>query len=190
MACRAFFEALPDGEAVAQRASLIDREHPAGACQLESVSKHSAGPVDSAERIFRYVFSPVHLEDDGSVKAAAFSDVSDKGLSCDRGSEPTPTAAVHQRGVALAQSFNDDPPNKGKPARSYLGVVMACCEQVRSLKYDDSAGAFAIYDTAKGDNQDHIDVFQIFGDKPPSQQKRLRKRLRDEFTRKIIEPAT
>jgi hypothetical protein len=183
MSCRVFFEALPTGDDVGQRAVMIDANHPEGVCQAESVSEYSGVPVSDDEHLFRYIFSPIHLEDDGSVKAAAFSDVSNKGLSCDRGATAIPSDVIHGRGVAQARAFNVHEDNRDKEARAYLGVVWACCRETRSLTYDDGTHAFAVYDTAKSDNSDHTDVFQIFGNTRPSQQKRLRKELRDKFTR-------
>jgi len=184
MTCRAFFEALPEGNAVGQRAALIDAAHPNGVCQLESVSEHSIAPVADEEYVFRYIFSPIHLEQDGSVKAAAFSDVSDKGLSCDRAPTAAPTNSMHERGNASAAAYNAKPENQTKEQRSYLGVVNANSAIVRDLgRTADGAASFAIYDTARADNRDHIDVFQIVGAYTPSQQKRIRKQLRDKFTR-------
>lgn len=190
MSCLVFFEALPSGEAVGQRASLIDQAHPQGICQGETVSAHSAGPVRDDEYIFRFVFSPIHLDDDGSIKAAAFSDVSDKGLSCQRGPSSTPPQDVHQRGTTQAAAFNAEPANSGKDRRAYLGVVWASSSEVRAVSYEDGTGAFAIYDTARADNPEHVDVFQTFNGTRQSEQKRRRKELRDKFTRVPTPPPT
>lgn len=185
MSCREFFESLPTGPDSRKRASLISNERPDGCCEKESVSAHSAGKVEDAEHLFRFIFSPIHIEDDGRVNAAAFSDVQDKGLSCDRDATAEPSTAIHERGSAQVNTHNQDNPDKGP--RKYLGVVGALCEDIRTLPYDDGSKAFAVYDTAKADNPSHADVFQITT-KSPSQQKLLRKRLRDKFSQIPLAP--
>lgn len=184
MSCREFFESLPTGPDSHKRAGLISDRHPDGCCEQESVSTYSTGRVEDTEHIFRLIFSPIHIEEDGRVKAAAFSDVEDKGLSCDRSPTSQPDATIHARGLEQVATHNQN--NLAKP-RQYLGVVNALCKDIRALQYDDGDKAFAIYDTAKATNPLHVDVFQTIT-KSQSERKLLRKRLRDKFSQALLAP--
>lgn len=182
MACREFFEALPTGKDASQRADLIDKAHPAACCEAESVSSHSKGTIGDDEFAIRYIFSPIHLEEDGTVTAAAFSDVKDKGLSCERSQTQIAPPVLHERGAAQAQSYNEDKANEGKPRRTYVGTVQVKAAAVRELLCEVSkVRAFGVYDTALPENVDHMDIFQVLTGPSRPGQSRLRKKLRDTF---------
>lgn len=185
MTCRAFFEALPTGDEVSKRAELIDKTHPNACCETESVSEHSRGIVAGTEFAIRYIFSPIHIEPDGTVNAAAFSDVKDKGLSCERSETALAVQALHERGEAQAKAHSEEHPDK--PPRNYMGTVQVSVAEVRRLLYSSEARAFGIYDTALPHNGEHIDVFQVVGASRP-EQSRLRKQLRDQFLKGGFQP--
>ena len=187
MSCRAFFEALLDGQDVGARERLIDAAHPDACCEAESVSEHSKRPVAAEEFLFRLVFTPIH-EKCGKVLPVAFNDVEGKGLSCQRGPSIPPDQAVHGHGVALVQKYNaEHPENPPEKIRSYVGVVLARCDAVRAILNEAGRRAFAVYDTALPQNPAHVDVFHC-GSLPPSKKKQLRKRLRDTFTPGLMKP--
>lgn len=181
MGLQEFFNSLPaEGEASKQRVKLIDDHFPECQGEEHSVSAHSRGVVTGAEFIFRYIFSPIHIEEDGSVKSAAFSDVEDKGFSCDRSISESPHHDIHERGIAQVEKHNRKNPDS--PHRSYLGTIHSLCDSIRSIKYESGPRAFAVYDTAKADNCDHVDVCQTLSESK-AVRKLARKRLRDAFTK-------
>lgn len=191
MSCREFFAGLPsDGEENKKRADLIDSAYPAGFCQSESVSDCSPGIVRGEEYLHRFVFSPVHVNPDGSLKTSFFSDCSTFGLSCQRSGSVIPDAETHLLGDTMIQNFNAGRQPE-KPERSYLGVVTANCDDVRMLRSTDPSvppyekPMMAIYDTALPDNAKHVDVFQLQQELglAKSQVKQVRRDLALVFTR-------
>ena len=185
MACRKLFQAVRRGDDVSRRAELIDAAHPGACCESESVSSHSPGVVADGEFAIRYIFSPIHLEPDGTVHAAAFSDVKDKGLSCERSASQEADETLHARGEAQATAYNAQYPEKAQ--RTYVGTVQVLTSEVRALLYGSAARAFGVYDTALPTNAEHIDVFQALQASRP-EQSRLRKQLRDKFLERGFRP--
>ena len=124
-------------------ASLGDKakelsERHGDAIELECicVSEHSPDTVKHSERISRQIFSPIHLDENGEVKPAAFDDASSQGLSVDRDSY-SPLEEIHQRGELKARLDNEDEARIGKPARIYQGACVADVSDVRKLKARD-----------------------------------------------------
>lgn len=179
MSCRDFFESLPTGDAVNLRAGLIDQSHPRACCEVESVSKYSPGLVREDEYIVRLILTPHHFQE-GKVVPAAFSDVDDKGLSCQRQADLVVTADTHAFGPLLADAQNESRPDGARAeSRKYVGALSAKVADIRSLIYENRSRVFGIYDTALPDNTAHIDVFQCGSG--PAEKKRLRKKMRDIF---------
>lgn len=155
-------------------ASLGDKakelsERHGDAIELECicVSEHSPDTVKHSERISRQIFSPIHLDENGEVKPAAFDDASSQGLSVDRDSY-SPLEEIHQRGELKARLDNEDEARIGKPARIYQGACVADVSDVRKLKARDVSDElsdeyaaqqlYAVYDTALADNIAHAEV--------------------------------
>lgn len=178
MPCKLLFAGLPTGNGVADRAILIDKAQPEAACEAESVSEFSPGPVANEEYLYRYVFSPVHLYE-GQVLPALFNDAKDKGLSCERGQSATPHPDLHGRGLAQVEAFNGRK-QPSQPERSYVGAVTAQVDGVRKIVVEGARG-FAVYDTALPDNPAHVDVFEI-ADRTRAQKKLARLALAQAFT--------
>lgn len=182
MSCRLFFESLPTDDRVSERADLIDSTHPMAACEVESVSPHSAGPVKDDEYLHRYVFSPLHVHD-GKVVTALFSDAKNKGLSCERGYSYTPSADLHSRGENQVDAFNENRrPNQ--PKRTYVGAVTAKSDEVRNITLENSR-IYAVYDTGLANNPAHVDVFEmpsVMKSAMKSEQKLARLALAEAFT--------
>ena len=67
-----------------------------------SLSAYSPGAVSPSEDIGRMVFSPLHIDEDGTIKAAAFEDVRDKGLSVQ------PVLQQKRNGEAASRGFRQN----------------------------------------------------------------------------------
>lgn len=178
MSCKVLFAGLPTNNGVADRATLIDNAQPEAACEAESVSEFSQGPVANEEYLHRYVFSPVHLYD-GQVLPTLFNDAKDKGLSCERGLSATPHPDLHARGVSQVEAFNGRR-QISQPERSYVGAVTAQVERVRKIA-EEGKRLFAVYDTALSENPAHVDVFEIAA-RTRAQKKLARLALAQAFT--------
>jgi hypothetical protein len=180
MSCRVLFEGLPKTSPdLDKRAELIEAQYPGAACELESVSPHSPGIVDSREYLHRYIFSPIHMNGD-RIKSSVFSDCQDKGLSCERSGTIDVPPDTHRRGRQQVDAWNGKNPKSSEP-RSYVGVVSANCGDIRSI-IDDGGRVAAVYDTALVDNVSHADVFhRIY------KQKSLGKQARRDIALKFTE---
>ncbi|MFU2928703.1 MULTISPECIES: hypothetical protein [Pseudomonadaceae] len=196
MACREFFEALPEErEKLKERCRLIDNEHPNAVCELESVSATSPGIVKNEEFAHRFVFSPIHMDGE-LIKSSFFSDCQHGGLSCQRGSGKDVAPEVHDRGIAMVNKWNDDnAEDQTKAQRTYLGVVTAQVSKIRNLiphpDAGETAGTYeqqmmAVYDTSKRGDEEHIDVFQLSVERKRSELKQARRDLALVFTRKPV----
>jgi len=172
MSCR-------DAGSETDNSSVCDyfRDHePDCACERKSVSPYSPSPVEDGEPLLRLIFSPIHINDEtGEVMPAAFSDVSDKGLSINRRNHAS-LEQIDEYGHAKARS---DKAN-GK-SRQYLGSVQALCGDIRALS-EDEARLFCVYDTAVEENTAHGDVCQARLE-GKAKDKRTRKLLREQFTK-------
>lgn len=179
MNCAEFFSELPQGPDVNKRAGLVQKHDPDGDCEDHQVSQHSAGPVKNDEFLLRCVYSPLHLDDEGNVNAAFFSDAKDKGLSCDRCSEDD-SAASRERGQKSVEAYNAKL-TPGQTPRQLVGLARVKVEAARQASAQEAGRrVFFVYDTALADNKAHVDVFQFaLGTK--SEQQRHRKSLRDAF---------
>lgn len=165
MACIDLFKSLPtDRGEVGKRAAIIDKSHPDGFCECEIVSEFSSSVVADDEFVHRAVYSPIHLDDDGNINPAFFSDIKDKGLSCERSSTVEIPYDTHQRGIEKAAGWNRDNPENPKQ-RTYLGAVTANCGAIRSIMPLGSK-VYAVYDTALEVNPAHVDVFEVHGRTP------------------------
>lgn len=183
MSCRLLFESLPSGPGeVNKRAEIIDKAYPDGYCECESVSKHSSSVVYDDEFVHRLVFSPIHITD-GKINAAVFTDISNKGFSCDRSGTPETTPESHERGEARVQNWNQQHPDDPKQ-RSYLGTITARCGDIRSILSEGSK-VYAIYDTALAENESHADIFEIHG-RTRSQKKMARLLISELFTKSPV----
>lgn len=162
-----------------RKAEKIDAEAPDCACEAESVSPHSPGPVTDDESVWRLILSPVHYEvATGSVKEMAFADASNKGLSVQRFAAAGGEAGIRQRGHARAAA---------QPGRVFECAVGATAADIRALRGPDGCGRFCIYDTAEADDPAHADVCQTrHGNKHT--RALLRRELQKQFSR-LIRPA-
>lgn len=150
------------------------REHfPDCACERDTVSKHSPGPVTDNEILVRTLFSKRHIGPDGYLKPAYFRpDPSTKGFSVDR---------VHRMGSELLKSSKlTDARYKG-----YLQFSATCTKNIRELSKDGQR-LFCVYDSGTVENSFHADICQNMHIKSGTQNRKTRMmeiawQLRDSF---------
>lgn len=118
------------------------------ACEQESVSKNSAGPVTDDEVLVRTVFQGHWVDSDGRPKPSFFRhDPTSRGFSVDRMRIVDPHALVANKKADHRYS-------------GYLGFVATCGGDVRALRSDDGTRLFCLYDSATADNEAHSDICQ------------------------------
>lgn len=148
-------EGCPCCEAVAA-------EFPEFECEHCTVSDHSPGSVADDENVRRLVFSPLHLNTDGSFTPAAFQDAANKGASVDRVAFCS-DAETHSRGIAKAECKRAS----GNDSVRYVGFATASVAHVRAIRVATQAGserrAFGVYDSAIPENIAHADLCQASG---------------------------
>lgn len=152
------------------------------ALETISLSEHSPGIVTPLESVARMIFSPLHIEEDGTIKASAFSDVKDKGLSVHRlkfieGKE------LECLGETMASKANE----AGRTKRDYLGYVKAHTEEVHQLTGDEKR-LFCVYDTANEAEMSHADICAVSLDeqKNPKLSKRVANKSRRKRLQKLF----
>ncbi|MCB4781690.1 MAG: hypothetical protein LGB70_02410 [Sulfurovum sp.] len=147
-----------------------------------SLSDYSPNVVRSSEDIARMVFSPLHIDEDGTIKASAFDDVRDKGLSVHR-LKYTKSGTLKIIGDAMASNAV----GAGRSHRDYIGYVKALTEDIRKLMEGEQR-LFCVYDTAKEEEKSHADVCAVLlvSDNPnlgkKAANKQRRKRLQELFS--------
>ncbi len=150
------------------------RKHfPDCACERETVSKHSPGPVTDNEILVRTLFSERQIDPDGYLKPAYFRpDPPAKGFSVDR---------VHRMGPEPLKS------SKLTDARynGYLQFIATCTKNIRELS-EDGKRLFCVYDSGTVENSFHADICQNVHVEPGTQNRRARMMeiawvLRDSF---------
>ena len=131
------------------------------ACEHESVSEHSLGPVADSEVLVRTLFSEQQLDQDGRLKPVYFRrEPATRGFSVDRvlviGPEP------------LKSSKRADARYNG-----YLKFVATCCNDIRHM-LEGGQRLFCIYDSATAENRAHADICQNLLVQPDTQNRKHR----------------
>ena len=139
------------------------REHfPDCACEQESVSEHSPGPVDDREVLVRTLFSDQQIDRDGRPKPSYFRpDPATRGFSVDRMLLASPES--------LASSKEADARYNG-----YLRFIATRSKDVRALALDDRKRLFCVYDSATAENNAHADICQNVYVEPGAQDRKRR----------------
>lgn len=161
---RNLFSPLCEKSKATKKSKLLAENHAhALALELCSVSTFSPGTVSNQEIVARQIFSPIHLdEEDNTIKAAAFDDVSNKGLSVNRLSY-TNEETIHSTGQAKASNDNNYAINNGQPSkanRSYIGYIVANVAEIRNYQ-DENHRIYAVYDSSLELAIEHADVCMI-----------------------------
>jgi len=134
------------------RCKALCLQFPHCACEQHSVSSHSPGVVQDDEYLVRLIFSPTHFnEQTGKLKPFAFFDCKDKGLSVNR-MQYTSVEELKQTAAFISHG------------RRMIGVVVAKCADIRSIRDEEDERAFCVYDTATKNNQSHADICQAVAD--------------------------
>lgn len=126
-----------------------------------SCSIHSPGKVADDEHLMRQLAHPVFVDrDTREIKAAAFSDVFNHGMSVER-SRYWSEEEARKRGLERAEAFNANQTDPAKQ-RAFVAFAVLNAGEVRSLKTDaDDQRCLAVYDTALEDVPAHADVCMI-----------------------------
>ncbi len=116
------------------------------------MSRHSPCAVENSEILARFVFSPIHIHHKtGNVKPSIFSHVFSVGCSIQRDS-----VATNKELISFANDFLG-----GDDKRSWRGVLLAECHELRSIKVENSLNrAVCVYDTAEQENPAHGEIGQ------------------------------
>lgn len=157
-------------------------EFPECACEHESVSEHSPGPVADSEILVRTLFREQHVGQDGHLKPLYFRpEPATRGFSVDRvllvGSDP------------LKSSKRADARYNG-----YLKFIATYSKDVRVL-LEGGKRLFCVYDSATATNKAHADICQNVHIKPgaPNRKRRMMEiawQLRSAFRRPQPVPPT
>lgn len=126
----------------------------------------SPGPVQDSERLYRQLLDPVHWNAGaGELKPDAFCDVERIGLSVNR-IEHSSLDALEAAAETRVSNWNRDNPNK--PARKFIGFAVFECGDVRAQLCtpegaSSSTRLFAVFDTARQNDESHADVCRVDG---------------------------
>jgi hypothetical protein len=178
-----------DDEKSAEKCKLLAANH-TDAVHLEgfSVSEHSPSIVANDETVARQIFSPLHYDDSlDEIKASAFTDVNNKGLSVNR-LRLVEERAIHEQGQSKELADNTrlellDVDNINR--RKYLGFTKANVQDIRA-DLENEKRVFAIYDSALLTTPSHADICLIKQDVVDGLSKKSanmfrRKRLQEMF---------
>ena len=136
-------------------------EFPDCACEHESVSQYSPGPVADSEVLVRTLFREQQLDQEGRLKPAYFRpEPATRGFSVDR---------VLLMGPGPLKS------SKRADARynGYLKFIATCSNDIRHL-LEGGQRLFCIYDSATAENRAHADICQNVLVQPGAQNRRRR----------------
>jgi len=144
-----------------------------------SLSEYSPQVVQPVEELARLIFSPLHIEEDGSIKASAFHDVKDKGLSINR-LNYIDAKTIHRRGNLMVI-------NNERSPRTYVGYIKVVAQDIHKLE-ENNQRLFCVYDTATDEDNSHADICAILLESKNSNlgkkaaNKQRRKRLQKLFS--------
>ena len=136
-------------------------EFPDCACEHESVSEHSPGPVADSEVLVRTLFRKQQLDQDGRLKPDYFRpEPTTRGFSVDR---------VHLISPELLKSSK----HTDTRYNGYLKFVATRSNDIRHL-LDGGQRLFCIYDSSTAENRAHADICQNVLVQPGSQNRKSR----------------
>jgi len=188
----ALFSIYCDAEKASQKCKLLADNHgDAIALEKISVSEFSPGPVVNQEYIARQIFSPIHVEDDNSIKSTAFDDVANKGLSVNRMSL-VEVETIHSNGLEKQNRDNAKALESGRPEkanREYLGFVQTKVETVRDY-YDEDARVYSVYDSSLNSSREHADICMIKQDTRSNDNVKWVKMFRRKKLQEMFSPLT
>ena len=136
-------------------------EFPDCACEHESVSEHSPGPVADSEVLVRTLFTEQQLDQNGRLKLVYFRhEPATRGFSVDRVLVVDPEP--------LKSSKRADARYNG-----YLKFISTCSKDIRDL-LEGGQRLFCIYDSATTENRAHADICQNMLVEPGAQNRKPR----------------
>jgi len=133
-----------------ERVAKINNAAPNCSCEQYRMSKHSPNVVGNNEALARFVFSPIHVDKKGRIKASIFSHVFNVGCSIQRDDIAKPEELVN-----FAKEFLAD------DKMTWEGVLLANCNDLKSIKANSiNSRAVCVYDTASATNPAHGEISQ------------------------------
>ena len=132
------------------------------ALELEkiSLSEYSPKIIQISEKLARIIFSPLHIEENGSIKPSAFEDVKDKGLSVHR-LNYIDDENIKMIGTSMVKIATEN----GRSPRTFAGYITVLTDEVYKL-IENNKRLFAIYDTATDKEPSHADICAILLSSP------------------------
>jgi len=115
------------------------------------MSKFSPGVVQADETLARFVFSPLHVGNNGVMKPSVFSHVATKGCSIQRD-----TLATTDELIAFVTEFL----TKGQ-RQAWYGVLISSCRSTRAIKLREiTERVVCVFDTAEAKYPAHAEICQ------------------------------
>ncbi|WP_133121891.1 hypothetical protein [Pleomorphomonas carboxyditropha] len=156
--CKGAFAAVFATNKGKELASAIDACSPKCACQHNTVSEYSIGPIGDDEYLIRLVISPQHVRIKKTAttpKDGVLSQAESSGMSIFRDS------ASNEELKAVAEKLVNGARSNGNAKAGLFGVLRFRCGDARDYFPDDEEDpVYCIYDTAKADLPSHGDTFQ------------------------------
>lgn len=133
---------------------LVNDVHPGFACELETCSPFSPGPVEDDEDVAFLLINPLHYDEvRETIVPDAFQELINRDLSVIRTTYATDKEADATRDELIARGLDRIPP-------SLRLVNEVCIGSVRKLREPTPGDRmFAVYDTALNDKPAHASVF-------------------------------
>lgn len=161
MGCREFFEAHAED---LQRCKTLQQQSLETQLEweAETASSHSPGPIKNDETLIRYWLNPVHYDrQTGTLKATAFDDASNKGLSVNRLNHVSLEDIRDTAQVRVEAWIQANPDKIPRELIGYSDFSAGEARSVQVVEPPPSRRAFAVYDTANLQDKSHADVCQI-----------------------------
>lgn len=172
--CERLFSDLPTDNS---RIASLNSRSPDCTCERATVSKYSRRPVGDGEILARFVFDPIHISKNGTVKPSLFSHVNHIGCSVQRD-----TVATQDELVVFVRSFMEKQLAKNADTK-WHSVVTAPCEKIRGLMHGSATNrSVCVFDTAERANPAHAELFQTQYVVDQADQLELRRELLGSFS--------
>lgn len=131
------------------------------ACERQSVSAYSPGPVADSEVLVRTLFRQQQIDRDGRLKPAYFRrDPQARGFSVDRVLLMGPEALKASKRIHARYN-------------GYLQFIATCAKDLREL-LESEKRLFCIYDSGTVENNFHADICQNLHIEPGAQHRKAR----------------
>lgn len=181
--CRALFEPYVrgDGEIYAE----LEAKFPGHACENQTCSEFSPGPVAGDEQVIFLLVDPVHVDTERGITPGAFDELLRRDLSVIRRRFVSVGELRRTRQRLIDRGLEKTPPQLRM-------VDLACSTSVDDIRARQVDGhqAFGVYDTALPDQVAHASIFVHLSDKASKlRRKQYRSQIYELMSRIVIEYA-